>query len=120
MEWGADMRLRLPPRQAFPHLIEYKALTGDEDVWGKPEYTEPVTLNHTRVDEGYDFKRSGVNATNDMPNALIVLYKKYNPKMPEFVNQGIITFHDEKFIITDTIPLYYGSDDVIGYELEVK
>lgn len=120
MDWGADMRLRLPPKQAFPHSVDYKALTGDEDDWGKPEYTEPLTIDHARIDEGYDFKRGGVNATDDMPNALIVMFKKYNPNMPVFVNQGVITFHNKEFVITSNIPLYHDSDEIIGYELEVK
>ena len=113
------MRLRLPPLQAFPHEISYIA-KGEEDDWGKPTYAEPIILYHTRVDEGYNFSRGGLNASNDMPNSLIVIFKDYNPVLPVFENQNLIVFNNKEFTITKVIPLYFMTDEVIGYELEVK
>lgn len=113
------MRLRLPPKQAFPHAISYKAIVGEDD-WGKPVYSDAINLAHTRFDEGYDFKRQGNNATDDAPNALVVMFKQYNPDMPTFKNEGIVDFNDKEFTIVNTIPLYAMSNEPIGYELEVK
>lgn len=110
--------LKLPPKQAFPHEIGYKHVIG-QDVWGKPEYSEPVTIKATRVDEQYDFKRSGVNATDQMPNTLIVMFAKYNDNLPEFQNGGLVTYKDKELTIVAVIPLYYMSNEVVGYELEV-
>ena len=114
------VRLRLPPKKAFPHSISYKEPTGEENVWGNPAYTDSINLKHTRVDKAYDFRRNGVNSTDDMPNALIVLFKKYNKNMPEVKNQSLIEFNDKKFIVLHVAPLYFMSDEIIGYELEVK
>ena len=113
------MRLRLPPKQAFPHAISYKVANGEDD-WGKPSYTEPITIKHARVDEGYDFKQAGVNATDDMPNALIVVFSRYNSNLPTFENKGLITYNKREFTIVKVVPLYFMSDEIIGYELEVK
>lgn len=110
--------LKLPPRQAFPHEISYKRVTG-QDVWGKPEYSVPVSVQATRVDEQYDFKRSGTNATDKMPNALIVMFKKYNYHLPSFENGGLVTYKGKERTIVAVIPLCYLGDEIIGYELEV-
>ena len=111
--------MRLPPKQAFPHSIEYKEIIGQDD-WQKPVYGEPITLNAVRFDEGYDFKRQSVNATDDAPNSLVVLFKKYNANMPDFKNQSVVIFNEKDFTIVTVISLYFKSDEVIGYELEVK
>lgn len=111
--------MKLPPKQAFPHVIQYKEYIGEDD-WQKPVYSEPTTLNAVRFDEGYDFKRNGVNTTDDAPNSLVVLFKKYNANMPSFKNQGVVTFNKGIYTIIKVVPLYFMSDEVIGYELEVK
>lgn len=111
--------MRLPPKQAFPHAIQYKHLNGTDD-WDKPSYDDPVDVPFVRFDEGFDFKRQGVNATDDMPNALITLFKKYNPDIPTFTNQSEILFNNGIYTIVKVIPLYFVSDEIIGYELEVK
>lgn len=113
------MRLRLPPISAYPHSIDYIAKAGEDD-WGKPITAEPVKVARVRVDEAYDFKRLGTNTTNDMPNALIFMFKKYNPVMPAFENGSAIVYNDKTYTIVAVIPLYFMSDDIIGYELEVK
>jgi len=113
------MRLRLPPITAYPHEIEY-LIKGTEDDWGKPTLSPPTTISNTRVDEGYNFNRGGTNATNDMPNALITMFGKYNLELPSFENDGIIQFRGRDFTIVKVIPLYFMSDEIIGYELEVK
>lgn len=115
------VRLRLPPKNAYPHEIIYKeSVVDDDDIWGNGETVVETTLKHVRVDESYDFKRNGVNATDDMPNALISLFKKYNADIPKFKNQNTIMFKDKEFTILSVIPLNFMSDEVIGYELEVK
>ena len=113
------MRLRLPPKQAFPHTISYKHLDGEDD-WGKPTYSDPIEITHARVDESYDFKRTSVNATNDMPNGLVVVFNHYNDNLPMFEVQGVITYNEMDFTIVTVIPLYLTDEDPIGYELEVK
>ena len=113
------MRLRLPPKQAFPHTISYKHLNGEDD-WGKPTYSDPIEIIHARVDEGYDFKRTSVNATNDMPNGLVVVFNHYNDNLPMFEVQGVITYNETEFTIVTVIPLYFTDNEPIGYELEVK
>ena len=113
-------RLRMPPKSAFPHEINYKEPTGKADKWNKPEYSEPLNLEHVRFDESFDFKRNGVNANEDMPNALIALLKKYNKNMPEFKTKGVITYKGKEFTVLSVVPLYFTSDEPIGYELEVK
>lgn len=113
------MRLRLPPITAYPHSIFYVAKSGEDD-WGKPFLRGRLPVQNVRVDEGYDFKRSGSNATNDMPNALITMFAKYNPELPSFENSGIVRFNGRDFTIVKVIPLYFMSDEIIGYELEVK
>ena len=113
------MRLRLPPKQAFPHEISYKVANGEDD-WGKPSYTDPVTIEHARIDEGYNFKQTGVNATDDMPNALVVVFNHYNDDLPTFEVKGVITYNEKEFTIVKVVPLYFMSDEIIGYELEVK
>ena len=113
------MRLRLPPKQAFPHEITYKQLDGEDD-WGKPTYSNPVAITHARVDESYDFKRASINATNDIPNALIVAFNHYNDNLPMFEVQGVITYNEKEFTIVSVIPLYFMDNEPIGYELEVK
>mgnify|MGYP001165973099 CR=1 FL=1 len=113
------MRLRLPPKQAFPHTITYKHLNGEDD-WGKPAYSDSIEIIHARVDEGYDFKQTGVNATDDMPNALVVAFNHYNDDLPTFEVKGMITYNEKEFTIVKVVPLYFTSDEIIGYELEVK
>jgi len=113
------MRLRLPPKQAFPHTIFYKQLNGEDD-WGKPTYSDPIEIIHARVDEGYDFKRTSINATNDMPNGLVVVFNHYNDNLPMFEVQGVITYNENDFTIVTVIPLYLTDKEPIGYELEVK
>lgn len=113
-------RLRLPPKKAYPHEIVYKETVVDDDIWGDGETVKETTLKHVRVDESYDFKRNGANATDDMPNALISLFKKYNTDMPSFENQNTVMFKDKELTILAVIPLYFTSDEIIGYELEVK
>lgn len=114
-------RLRLPPKKAYPHEIIYKEIVvDDDDIWGNGETDKKTTLKHVRVDESYDFKRNGVNANDDMPNSLISLFKKYNANMPEFKNQNTVKFNGKELTILAVIPLYFTSDEVIGYELEVK
>ncbi|UDM79598.1 putative minor capsid protein [Vagococcus fluvialis] len=115
------VRLRLPPKNAYPHEIIYKEkVKDDDDIWGNGETVKETVLKRTRVDESYDFKRNGVNATDDMPNSLISLFNKYNANMPEFNNQNTVTFNGKELTILAVIPLYLASDEVIGYELEVK
>ena len=113
------MRLRLPPKQAFPHTISYKHLNGEDD-WGKPTYSDPIEIIHARVDEGYDFKRANINATNDMPNAFIAVFNHHNDDLPTFEVQGVITYDETEFTIVTVIPLYFTDNEPIGYELEVK
>lgn len=113
------MRLRLPPIEAYPHTIDYVVKDG-EDIWGKPILVDPFTVEHVRVDEGYNFSRSGSNATNDMPNALISMFAKYNLGLPSFENEETVQFNGRTFTIVKVIPLYFMSDEIIGYELEVK
>jgi hypothetical protein len=113
------MRFRLPPKQVFPHAISYNSIDGEDD-WGKPIFSNPIELPHARIDEGYDFKRQGINATENAPNALVVIFKQYNPDMPILENEGIVNFNGKEFTIVKAIPLYFMSDEIIGYELEVK
>ena len=113
------MRLRLPPITAYPHEIEYVFKTGEDD-WGKPTLSDPVLIEHARVDEGYNFSRSGTNSTNDMPNALVSMFEKYNDYLPDFENEQTIVFNGREFTIVKVIPLYFMSNEIIGYELEVK
>ena len=113
------MRLRLPPKQAFPHEITYKQLDGEDD-WGKPTYSDPIAIAYARVDESYDFKRTSINATNDMPNALIVAFRHYNDDLPTFEAKGVIAYNEKEFTIVSVIPLYFTDNEPIGYELEVK
>ena len=113
------MRLRLPPKQAFPHTISYKHLNGEDD-WGKPTYSDPIEIIHARVDEGYDFKQANINATNDMPNAFIAVFNHHNDDLPAFEVQGVITYDETEFTIVTVIPLYFTDNEPIGYELEVK
>lgn len=114
-------RLRLPPKKAYSHEFIYKeTVIDDDDIWGKGETTKETVISHARIDESFDFKRNSTNATNDMPNALVSLWKKYNPDMPKFENQNTIIFNGNEFTILTVIPLYFMSDEVIGYELEVK
>lgn len=113
------MRLRLPPISAYPHVVQYVA-RGGEDDWGKPILAPPITINRVRVDEGYDFRRNGSNATNDMPNALVFMFKKYNSQLPAFENENAIVFNGKEFTIVAVVPIYFDSGDIIGYELEVK
>ena len=93
--------------------------TGEDD-WGKPTLSDPVLIEHARVDEGYNFSRSGTNSTNDMPNALVSMFEKYNDYLPDFENEQTIVFNGREFTIVKVIPLYFMSNEIIGYELEVK
>lgn len=111
--------MRLPPKQAFPHAVQYKHFIGTDD-WDKPSYDKPLDVPFVRFDEGYNFSQQGVNATDDMPNALITLFKKYSLNMPNFINQSEILFNGGTYTIVKVIPLYFMSDEIIGYELEVK
>lgn len=111
--------MRLPPKQAFPHSVEYKEIIGQDD-WQKPVYGEPITLSAVRFDEGYDFKRQSVNATDDSPNSLVVAFKRYNDDLPDFINQSVLVYRNKEYTIVSVIPLYFMSDEIIGYELEVK
>lgn len=113
------MRVRLPSRRVFPHAVSYKECVG-MDVWKELKYSDPIEIPFVRVDEGYEFNRSGNNASDEMPNALIVLFKAYNSNLPRFKNESIILFKGMEFTIVKVIPLYLMSDEVIGYELEVK
>lgn len=112
------MRLRLPPKKAFPHEIIYKRLTG-KDKWQKPVYDESVTIEHTRFDASFDFKRSTGGASEQMPNALISMFDKYNKNLPTFSVEDQIEWNGQEYLIVAVVPLYFTSSERIGYELEV-
>lgn len=111
------MRARLPPKKAFPHLIEHGKL-GEKDDWGKPiiSYKE---IKFVRFDAGFNFSRSGKNATEKMPNALITMFDKYCGPLPDFKTEDLIKWNDEDYVIVTVVPLYFDSGERFGYELEV-
>ncbi|OFI48820.1 hypothetical protein BG261_05370 [Floricoccus tropicus] len=113
------MRIKLPPKQAFPHSITIKQLD-DTDIWDKDSYKEEIILNTVRFDEGYNFRRQGVNSTEEMPNSLITMFKKYNSNMPTFSTKDIVNWRNREYAIVTVIPYYLDSSEIIGYELEVK
>lgn len=113
------MRLRLPPKKAYPHTIVYKEKVGEDD-WDNPIFGNEKTIDFVRFDAQFDFKRSGNDSTNDAPNALISMLKRYTGDLPTFENGNKVIWDGHEYTIVATIPVYFDSDEAIGYELEVK
>jgi len=111
--------MRLPPKKAFPHSILVR--TGKIiDTWGKTTFEKEIVLPNVRFDEDYNFNRASLDASVDMPSSLIVVFKKYNLELDEIKPEDKVVWEDKEFVVLKTVPLYFDSDEVLGYELEVK
>ena len=102
----------LPPKQAFRHTLQYYDIDSVDD-WGEQTYSEPVTIQ-ARVDLEYPFQRGSIQATDDLPNALITTQDLHDYKPKAKLN-----FDGLEFTIVNVVPLYDDNTEIFMYELEV-
>ena len=102
----------LPPKQAFKHELQYFEIDSFDD-WGEQQYKPAVTF-YGRVDLEFPFQRASIQATDDLPSALITTQELLN-----FKPKNKINFDGLEFTIVNVVPLYDDNTEVFIYELEV-
>ena len=112
------MGMPKPPKQMCFDSFEYRKYLGEND-WSQPEYAEPITIEHCRIDRGAVFT-STTSGKQLLYNAVIFCYKGITTPLPEFEAQSKLVFDGVEHTVTRVIPVYEAYEPVIySYELEV-
>lgn len=116
--------MRLPVNKVLVgDSIDLKLLTGKTNEYGDPEYAEPVTITNCKVQ-----LQTVYTGTNDqrqlIANAVIFLYADLTKPWQTFSKNSlgsVFTFRDVDYTLTSITELMQpGSDELYGYELQVK
>lgn len=109
-----------PPLDFLIDSFEYIEYLGDSDSnWSEPEYAEPVTINHCRIDRGAEYT-STTSGKQLLYNAVVFCYSGMTTPLPDFRTQSILRFGGQDHTVTKVIPIYEAYDTTIySYELEV-
>ncbi|OTN76728.1 hypothetical protein A5886_001807 [Enterococcus sp. 8G7_MSG3316] len=112
------MRQTLPPKKYFPHDISYRKKTS-KGSRGNSEFGEGILIENVRFDLSFKFNNTDVNSTEESPNALVSILKKYSSPLPFFDLGDQIEFQNQNYIVVAVIPLILDNADPFGFELEV-
>ncbi len=108
---------QLPPKSAFPHTIEYKNKSS-EDNYHKPIYDPSKTVENVWFNLASTFSRSGNNSTEKAPNSSITLVKRYCGSLPNLTNDSLVIFEGKEYKIVLVKELILNGES-IGWRLEV-
>lgn len=107
-----------PPKAFCIDTFEYKEYIG-ENSWSEPEYAEPITVEHCRIDRGAEYT-STTSGKQLLYKAVVFCYKGMTTPLPKFKAQSIVTFDGMDHVITNVIPIYEPyQKEIYSYELEV-
>lgn len=108
-----------PPKESFIDSFKYKEYKGLNN-WSEPEYAEPITINHARIDRGASYSSSTTGKIL-LYNAVIFCVEGITTPLPVFKPQSVLTFDDDQdHTITKVIPIYEAyKKAVYSYEIEV-
>ena len=107
-----------PPKEFCIDSFEYKEYLGLNN-WSEPEYADPVTIKHCRIDRGAEYTTTGTGKQL-LYNAVIFCFKDITTPLPEFKTESIAHFDGVDHKIVKAVPLYEPFKPVIySYELEV-
>lgn len=107
-----------PPKEFCIDSFEYKKFLGINN-WSEPEYANPITIEHCRIDRGAEFSSSSSGKVL-LYNAVIFCYEGITTPLPEFKTQSIIHFDGIDHKVTKVIPIYEPYKKTIySYEIEV-
>lgn len=108
---------QLPPKSAFPHTIEYKNISS-EDNYHKPIYDPSKTVENVWFNLASTFSRSRNNSTEKAPNSSITLVDRYCGSLPNFTNDSLVIFEGKEYKIVLVKELILNGES-IGCRLEV-
>jgi len=112
------MTIPKPPKEFCIDSFEYKEYLG-ENNWSEPEFAEPITIKHCRIDRGAEYT-STTSGKQLLYNAVIFCYAGITTPLPDFKVQSIVRFDGQEHVITKVIPIYEPYRKVLySYELEV-
>jgi hypothetical protein len=107
-----------PPKEFCIDSFEYKEYLG-ENNWSEPEYADPITINHCRIDRGSEYT-SSTSGKQLLYNAVVFCYKGITEPLPEFKERSLLHFDGQEHTVTKVIPIYEAYEKTIySYELEV-
>ena len=109
--------MMMPPKKQFKHTIT-QVVAGEPDVWGNPTQETARLIPHVYFNVASKFSRSGINSTEQAPNASITILKRYTPVIPTFDLGQTIQFDDKRYTVVLVKPLEV-LGEFIGLRLEV-
>ncbi|MGE7113941.1 putative minor capsid protein [Lysinibacillus sp. NPDC047702] len=114
------MLVRSIPKSWLIHNIIYKQRLGGKDDYGNPLYAVPIIIQHVRYDQSTVFSRDNMQ-TKIVANAVVFVDARNSTPIPEkFVEESIITFEGEEYVLKEIIPCYHPKKNTVRhYELEV-
>jgi len=112
------MMIPKPPKEFCFDSFEYKEYVG-LNRYSEPEYAEPVTIEHCRIDRGAEYS-STTSGKQLLYNAVIFCFEGITDPLPDFKTESIIHFDAIDHKLTKVIPIYEPYEKTIySYELEV-
>lgn len=107
-----------PPIEFCIDSFVYKEYIGLNN-WSEPEYAEPITIEHCRIDRGTEYS-STASGKQLLYNAVVFCYQDITTPLPEFKAESALVFDDIEHVITKVIPIYEAYEKKLySYELEV-
>jgi len=112
------MMIPKPPKEFCFDSFEYKEYVG-LNRYSEPEYAEPVTIEHCRIDRGAEYS-STTSGKQLLYNAVVFCFEGITDPLPDFKTESIIRFDGIDHKLTKVIKNYEPFRKVIySYELEV-
>src|SRR5690625_7487463 len=104
------------PKKFCIDSFEYREYLG-HNRWDEPEYADPITINHCRIDRGAEYT-STTTGKQLLYNAIVFCYEGITTPLPKFKVQSVIVFDDQEHVVTKVIPIYEAYDrNIYSYEL---
>ena len=99
--------MRPIPKGLLIHAVQLQTVTG-KDAWGKETLSDPVQLQHVRMEPSTRYVRDKSN--NEIQLAAVLFYDCHNsvPREQVFSDGQVIDFNGEKYRIQLVEPLYDG------------
>lgn len=106
-----------PPKEFCIDSFVYREFISDG--WNGPQYKEPITVEHCRIDRGAEYSQSSAGKVL-LFNAVVFCYEGITTPLPEFKTESILHFDGIDHKLTKVIPVYEAYEKTIySYELEV-
>lgn len=104
---GEVVKMMPIPKRLLIHEVELQTV-GEKDSWGKESLTDPVMLNHVRLEPSAKYIRDKQN--NEIQLAAVLIYdcKNSRPSGLNFADGQVIAFNSETYQVQMIEALYDG------------